>query len=85
MNRILRLVPDTTAASPPQNADVDASLLVTSSPLDGTVLRNANAVFKEALLKTAFATPIRKHAHQLSNVAEKLHAKLPSSNTKMQN
>jgi hypothetical protein len=75
VNRILRLLPDTTAASPPQNTDVDAPLLVTSSPLDGTVLRNANAVFKEALSKTTLATPIRKHARQLSSVAEKLHAK----------
>ena len=77
VNRILRLLPDDAEASPsppPEDMDEAAPLLVTSSPPDGTVLRNANATFKQVLSNTALASPIRKHARRLSSVAEKLHA-----------
>ena len=59
---------------PPQNTDVAAPLLLTSSPPDGTVLRNTNTIFKEELSNTTLASPVKRHARQLSRVAEKLHA-----------
>src|SRR2546423_55894 len=77
VNRILRLLPDTTLASPmipPQNTNVAATLLLTSFPPDGTVLRNANSIFKEEISNTILASPVKRHARQLSSFAEKLHA-----------
>ena len=77
VNRILRLLSDMTAASPTMplpDTDTAAPLLITSSPPEAAVLRNANTIFKEALSNTAIASPIKKHARQLSSVAERLHA-----------
>ena len=76
VNRILRLLPDgvtTFSTTPPRNANQTSMLLVTSSPPDGTVLCTANAVFNEALSNAPLATPVQKHARQLSGAAEHVH------------
>jgi hypothetical protein len=61
VNQILHLLFDATTSSstsPPQNANSILQLLVTSSPLDGTLLRTINIIFNEALSNAALATPI---------------------------
>ena len=60
----------------PQNADTNVPLLVTSSPLDGTVLCAGNIVFNNVLSNATLSTPVQKHGRHLSGVAECLHAEV---------
>ena len=60
----------------PQNADTNIPLLVTSSPLDGTVLHMGNIVFNNVLSNATLSTPVQKHSKHLSGVAERIHAEV---------
>lgn len=73
-HRVLRIISDSTTPSPPEQAEITAPYLVTSSPPDVERLRSANRAFNEALRDTTLTTPVRRHGQKLSGIAEHLHA-----------
>ena len=79
VNRILHLLLNSSVSlssslAPCQNNTMPTSLLITSSPPDGIVLRRMNPAFKDALMNADLASPLQNHARRLSGVAEHLHA-----------
>ena len=72
--RIINQLPEETTTPPPSSYESNDAELLTSSPPDGYTLQLSNASLNAKIAATTLASPIKRHVHRVSKIAEQLCA-----------